>query len=108
MKLRAVWGSPVAKPYHKRPAFAGDPAILSLHSGKYDLPAISTYPGCGGRIGARRPARAIDRGERACRFEERLGEGYIRLVARLVRSITLHDRSLPLTFPLKPEKNREN
>ncbi len=44
MKLRAVWGSPVAEPYHKRPAFAGDPAILSLHSGKYDLPATSTYP----------------------------------------------------------------
>src|SRR5208337_5214283 len=42
------------------------------------------------------------------RFEERLGEGYIRLVARLVQRITLHDRSLPLTFPLKPEKNREN
>jgi len=42
------------------------------------------------------------------RFEERLGEGYIRLVARLPRSITLHDRSLPLTLPLKPEKNREN
>jgi hypothetical protein len=41
------------------------------------------------------------------RFEER-GEGYIRLVARLARSITLHDRSLPLTLPLKPEKNREN
>jgi hypothetical protein len=69
MKLRTVWGFPVAEPYHKRPAFAGDPAILSLHSGKYDLPATSTYPGCGGRIGARLPARAIDRGERACRSD---------------------------------------
>jgi hypothetical protein len=30
---------------------------------------LPTYPGCGGRIGARRPARAIDRAERACRCD---------------------------------------
>ena len=38
------------------------------------------------------------------RFEESLGEGYIRLVARLAQSIALHNRSLPLAFLLKPDR----
>ena len=42
------------------------------------------------------------------RFEESLGEGYIRLVARLAQSIALQNRSLPLAFLLKRDKNREN
>jgi hypothetical protein len=55
-----------------------------------------------------RDASRISKRDTEAADSKSVGEGYIRLVARLARSITLHDRSLPLTLALKPEKNRKN